>query len=229
MILNDRPNMPAAIIASFIAGLFAVDAFGFGYPAWVYLVVGIFAWVALFLWLNWISFHVETHRVWRNTAENGRGWVELETAKAILKMSPEQLEIWLHKTEADAYIRAFQAAAGDTALAEQVLSRLSDNLDRAQELSERMRRSAAVIADEESTDKRWYALDAITYARAHGGKLPVIRDVKSGQGSIERTAYEMLRKELIRLGIARGTPGHQAYILDGKIDEAEQVAREIGV
>jgi len=210
MALNDRPHLYLSILLGLAVGLLGVDAFGLGYPDWVYVVMLALGILAFFLFVNWCVFQYHTSELWANTAKSGRFAEMGRLIQAVATMDSKRFE---------GFVFILALFYGDEADRPEAISQLKG-------VTEEMK-LAADMAQRNWREGGWYASDAINYAKQHNGLLPVLRDVKAGEGSRERNRLEELYEELKAVGVARGSAGHQARIVGQQFDKAMEIAKRL--
>jgi len=207
MAMNDRPHLYLSILLGIAAGLLGVDAFGLGYPDWVYVVVlGVGA-LAFFLFVNWWVFQFHTWQLWANTAKGAQWYSIMQILDAVAQMPAARFEALINM------VIAAQGDEDDRAIA------VADM----HALAEEMRQAAQVrdAAAGQASGLRYYAMSAVKFARANHGWLPAKRS--AGDGTLERKAYDEFYKLLERAGAIRPAVGNNtAKVLD--IERAEQIA-----
>jgi len=206
MPLTDKPNI-------YIATLFVIAGIlvGGGMPigGWWSIPIGcLLAGIGVVEIYTWAKFQAATNLLWENTAKAARSSSMLQTIQKFCDMPLSRLEgmvnvmYILHGDEQDRAdgLHAFRAAVDE------------------------MKRETEQAAGYDSGG-RWYAVDAVDFARKNQGWLPPLR--KTGEGTKERTTLEKFYRELERSGAIQPAAGRNpARVTDWEL--AEQIARQIG-
>ena len=206
MALNDRPHLYLSILLGMAVGLLGVDAFGLGYPGWVYVVMLGVGVLAFFLFANWCVFQHFTQVLWANTAKSAQWYSIMQIIDAVAQMPAARFE----------------------ALINMVIAAQGDDEDRAiavadmHALAEEMRQAAQATSAGPASGMRYYATSAVEFARKNHGWLPAKRS--AGDGTLERKTYDEYYALLERAGVICPAVGNNpAKVLD--IERAEQIAK----
>ena len=209
MPLTDKPNIYIASLL-IIGAILIGGGVPFGYGWWSLPIACVLGGVGILEVVTWARFQAATNLLWENTAKSARSSSMLQTIQKFCDMPLSRLE---------AMVNVLYILHGDE-------SDRADGLHGFRAAVDEMKRELERAAEYDS-GQRWYAVDAVNFARQNNGWLPPLRT--TGEGTEKRAVLERLYRALEQAKAAKPAAGNNpARILEGMMDEADQIARGMG-